>query len=230
MKTLLKLTVIALCVLLFNCKKETAAASFNDYKYGDTENVLNCSDVDTKLYHEALLSFEDDIIKSFNSRNNDPRVAYTTFFRSLLGNRVDFQTVASPHTMKVFEALKGQPDLWNSDNTINYKAPIFDCLSSQFKNRSLATTFNALVETNSMRLDLIGAPLQKEIKNAHSDRYLSAYIALDMYYANLFKVDPLKVTEKPAKEETTLQVSKDRPTLKLNTPENEDPHAGHNHD
>ncbi|PNQ72228.1 hypothetical protein C1T31_12955 [Hanstruepera neustonica] len=228
MKTLLKLTVIVICLSFYGCKNEKSTATFTDYKYTDTENVLNCTDVDTKLYNEALLSFEEDIIKAFNPRNNDPRVAYSTFFRSLLGNRVDFQSVASPHTMKVFEALKGQSNLWNSDNTINYKAPIFKCLSSNFKNQSLATTFNALVETNSMRLDLIGAPLQKEIKNANSDRYLSMYIALDMYYANLFKVDPTKVTEKPAIEETTLQTTPSKPTMQQKPAD--DPHAGHNHD
>lgn len=227
MKTLLKLTVVVLCLSFYSCKNEPAAATFNDYKYTDTENVLNCTEVDTKLYNEALLSFEDDIVKAYNSRNNDPRVAYTTFFRTHLGNRVNFQDVVSPHTMKVFEALKGQPDLWNSDNSINYNAPIFKCLSSNFKNQSLATTFNALVQTNSMRLDLIGAPLQNEVKNASSDRYLSTYIALDMFYANLFKVDPTKVTEKPAVEENALQTTPSKPTIQQKPAD--DPHAGHNH-
>lgn len=228
MKTLLKLTLIVVCLSFYGCKNENSTTTFSDYKYAnETENVLKCDGIDTKLYHEALLSFEDDIVKAYNSRNNDPRVAYTTFFRTHLGNRVNFQEVVSPHSMKVFEALKGQPDLWNSDNSINYNAAIFECLSSNFKNQSLATTFNALVETNSMRLDLIGAPLQKEMKNASSDRYLSTYIALDMYYANLFKVDPTKVTEKPDVEENTLQTTPSKPTLKQKA--SDDPHAGHNH-
>lgn len=224
MKLLLKLTVIVLCLSFYGCKNESTAVTFNDYKYTDSENPLKCGEVDTKLYNEALLSFEDDILKSFNSRNNDLRVAYSSFFRSLQGNRVEFQDVASPHSMKVFEALKSDPDLWNADNTINYNADVFACLSSNFKNQSLATTFNALVQTNSMRLDLIGAPLQKEIKNANTDRYLSAYIALDMYYSNLFKVDASKVSEKPDTKEA-VQTSPSKPT----TNANEDPHAGHNH-
>ncbi|WP_104734226.1 hypothetical protein [Hanstruepera ponticola] len=227
MKTLLKLTVLVLCLSFYGCKNEPSAATFDDYKYADSENVLNCNDIDTKLYNEALLSFENDILKAFNSRNNDLRVAYTTFFRTLQGNRVQFQDVASPHSMKVFEALKGQPDLWNDDNSINYRADIFNCLSSNFKNQSLATTFNALVQTNSMRLDLIAAPLQKVIKNANSDRYLAAYIALDMYYANLFNVDPTKVIEKPETDEA-IQTTPSKPTINQ-TPAN-DPHAGHDHD
>ncbi len=228
MKNLLKLTLIVVCLSFYGCKNENSTASFSDYKYAnETENVLKCDGIDTKLYHEALLSFEDDIVKAYNARNNDPRVAYTTFFRTHLGNRVNFQEVVSPHTMKVFEALKEQSDLWNSDNSINYNAAIFECLSSNFKNQSLATTFNALVETNSMRLDLIGAPLQKEMKNASSDRYLSTYIALDMYFANLFKVDSAQVTEKPDVEENTLQTTPSKPTLQQKA--SDDPHAGHNH-
>jgi hypothetical protein len=226
MKSLLKLTVIVLCLSFYGCNKETSTVTFNDYKYTETENPLNCSDVDTKLYNEALLSFEDDILKSFNNRNGDLRVAYSSFFRNLLRNQVQFQDVVSPHTMKVFEALKGQSDLWNSDNTINYNADIFKCLSSNFKNQSLATTFNALVQTNSMRLDLIGAPLQKEIKNANADRYLSTYIALDMFYANLFKVDATKVTEKPEAKEA-IQTTPSKPVV--NEKPADDPHAGHNH-
>ena len=53
-KSQLKLTIIALCLTLFNCKKETA--SFTNYKYADEENVIVCENVDSKLYMEALLS------------------------------------------------------------------------------------------------------------------------------------------------------------------------------
>ena len=227
MKTLMKFTVIVLCISFYSCKNESKVATFNDYKYTDTENPLSCTDVDTKLYNEALLSFEDDIVKAFNSRNDDARIAYSSFFRSLQRNSVDFQEVASPHTMKIFEALKNQPNLWNDDNTLNYNADIFKCLSSNFKDQSLATTFNALVQTNSMRFDLIAAPLQKHIKNANTDRYLAAYIALDMYYDNLFKVDASKVTEKPKKEEAA-QTTPNKPTITKNA--ETDPHAGHDHD
>lgn len=226
MKLLLKITFIVLCISFYACKNETQA-TFNDFKYADKENVLNCDNVDTKLYHEALLSFEDDIATFYNKENTDIRIAYTAFYRSLIGKRVDFQELTSPHTMAVFEALKEQPDLWNDDDSINYHADIFGCLSSNFNDKGFGTTFNSLVTTNSMRLDLISAPLQNQIKGAHSDRYLAMYIALDLYYSNLIEVDPTKVT----KNTQTNEGSKTESKNKLVTPaiDNIDPHAGHDH-
>ncbi|EMQ94661.1 hypothetical protein D778_00615 [Xanthomarina gelatinilytica] len=194
-KTLLKFSIIALCFTLFNCKNESA--SFTNYKYADKENILVCDNLDTKLYFEALLSFEDDITNKYNPQNKDLRRSYSFFTRDAIANRVNYQDIVSPHTMEVFEALKQDKDLWNADNSINYNADIFKCVSSNFKNKDLQTTFNALVSTNSMRPDLFGAPLIKHVKNAHDDRYMAAYIALDLFYARLFQVDPTTVTEKP---------------------------------
>jgi hypothetical protein len=194
MKITLKITFIALCLTLFNCKKETA--SFNNYKYANDETILVCENLDTKLYVEALLSFEDDIASYYDQRNKNIRRAHSFYFRDAIANRAKYEEFVSPHTMEVFEALKQDKDLWNADNSINYKADIFTCLSSNFKVEGLQTTFNALVSTNSMTPELFGAPLKIHVKNAHEDRYMATYIALDLFYANLFNVDPTIITKK----------------------------------
>lgn len=194
MKLTLKLTFIAFCFTLFNCKKESA--SFNNYKYANDETILICDNLDTKLYVEALLSFEDDIASYYDAKNKNIRRAHSYYFREAQANRAKYEEFVSPHTMEVFEALKQDKDLWNDDNSINYNADIFTCLSSNFKEERLQTTFKALVSTNSMNAALFGAPLKTHVKNAHDDRYMATYIALDLFYAKLFDVNPANITER----------------------------------
>jgi hypothetical protein len=217
-KTPLKLTIIALSLILFNCKKNSE--SFNNYKYTTEENILVCDEINTKLYEEALLSFEDDITDKYDTKNKDIRRAYSFFTRDALANKVDYQAIVSPHTMEVFEAIKNDKDLWNEDNSINYNSDIIDCLSHNFKDKNLQTTFNALVSTNSMRSEIFGAPLIKHVKNSHEDRYMATYVALDLFYTNLFNVDPTKVVERPKAQNisTTIESAKSKPN-KINISE-----------
>ena len=232
MKLLLKLTVVTLFIGVLSCANENKTADF-DYKFIETENVLKCENIDTQLYFEALLSFEDDIVKTYNVRNTDLRVAYTTFFRLVQQNRVNFEELASPHSMEVFETLKSDSDLWVDNNTPNYNADIFSCIGENLNDKALATTYKALISTNSMRPELFAAPLLNKIKTANTDRYLATYVALVMFYSNLYDVDPTKVTENIANERVTAGKEPVKPlinaTNKVEKAAN-DEHAGHNHE
>ncbi|GGG58082.1 hypothetical protein [Bizionia arctica] len=199
-KTLLKLSIITICLTLLNCKKDSE--SFNNFKYATEENVLVCENLNTKLYLEALLSFEDDITDKYNPSNKDLRRSYSFFTRDAIAGNANYQDIVSPHTMEVFEALKDDQDLWNADNSINYNSDIMTCVSNNFKNKGLQTTFHALISANNMRSDYFRAPLNKHVKNSNQDRYMATYVALDLFYANLFDVDPTQVTEKPKTQNT----------------------------
>ncbi|MFL0353735.1 hypothetical protein [Xanthomarina sp. GH4-25] len=193
-KTLVKLTFIALCLTLFNCKNDSA--TFDDYKYANPGDILICDNLDTKLYVEALLSFENDIASVYGKEQKNLQFAHFFYFSEALANKADYETFVSPHTMKVFEALKKDKNLWNEDNSINYHAEIFTCILNNISVDGLQTTFNALVSTNSMKPELFGEPLKNHIKDAHRDRYMAMYVALDLFYAKLFDVDPTKITER----------------------------------
>ncbi|MCX7547195.1 hypothetical protein OS188_04430 [Xanthomarina sp. F1114] len=193
-KSLIKLLIVTFSLTLFNCKNETS--TFNDYKYADQENILVCNGLDTKLYFEALVSFEDDMTDKYDPSTKNLRRGYSFFTRDALAGKVNFQEIVSPHTMKVFEALKKDTDLWNQDNSINYNSKLLTCIGNNFRNNDLKATFHALVSTNSMRSDIFGPPLVKFVKNSHEDRYMAAFVAFDLFYANLFNVDPTKVKEK----------------------------------
>ena len=206
-KSPLKFTIISLSFMFFNCKQDTS--TFNDYKYANQENVFVCDNLDTKLYSEALLSFEEDISRKYNSTNKDIGTAYSFFSRDAISGKADYQGIVSPHTMAIFEALKKDTDLWHIDNSINYNSKLLTCIGNNFQDKNLKTTFNALVSTNSMRPGIFGNPLINHVKKANKDKYMAAYVAFDLFYSHLFEVDPTKVAEKPKTKDETSQTSKD---------------------
>ncbi|AUP78341.1 hypothetical protein [Flavivirga eckloniae] len=189
------ITLFLLVLTLLNCKNEN---KFSEYKYADYNIVLTCDDFNSKLYHEALYSFENDILKFYSKTNKNisQTQAYSQFVRTTVYGRTKFEDIVSAHTLKVFEALKSENILWNVNNVkshLNYNSPIVSCIASKIQDAALKTTFNSLVSTNSMSPKLFGAPLMSKYRSAIKDKYLATYIALDLFYAKLFDVDFSKV-------------------------------------
>ncbi len=202
----LKFNIIAFLVVatLFSCKKGAEEKTLETYKYSEKGIVVNCDQFDLKLLNEALFSFEDDILKAYGQTNQTatPNLtrAYSQFIRNAMYNRAKYADIVSPHSAEIFEVLKSKETLWNlSDpNTkLNYQSSIMTCISDNMLDKSLKTTMNALIETNSMSPKLFGPALQSNYGAAIRDKYLSAYVALEFYYGKLFDVDLSKVSEKP---------------------------------
>lgn len=225
MKTNVNLFIIALTTLLFTCKNETKEINL-DYKYANEKDLIICENIETKLYNEALYSFESDITKYYDKVTNNTYKAYNTFFKSSIRGKVPYEKIVSPHTMKVFNAIKAEKELWvikNNDTLLNYNAEIFKCLSNNFIDKDLKTTFNSLVSINSMSPDLFSAPILPQISAMSRDKYLTAYIALDHYYSRLFYIDSSQIIEI---EDTEVIINE----TKSEQSKIADPHAGHNHD
>lgn len=188
----LKITLITLflTITFFSCKQNI----FNEYKYNDKPNVLVCEELNTKLYQEALYSFEDDIVKYYSKTNPNANliIAYSQFTRAAIYGRVEYENIVTEHTLKIIEALKKEENLWapnNFESKLNYKSEIIKCISKNLNDKNIKTTFNALVSTNSMAPKLFGTALKAEHGNALNDKYLAIYIALDFYYAKLYELD-----------------------------------------
>ena len=200
MNAKLKLIVFTACLGLASCEKNEQP--FNDYKFSEKGIVLNCDNLDTKLYNEALFAFENDVMTFYGKDNPNQVRAYSQFVRSAVNNRVKYTDMLSPHTVKVFEALKKDNSLWDANNPnshLNYNSPFFKCIGDHIQNKDLKTTLNALVSTNSMSPKLFGTPLMSMYSLAIRDKYLAAYVAFDLFYAKLFDVDLTQVNmEKPA--------------------------------
>jgi len=238
MKKHINLFIIALSLLLFNCKNETNEIML-DYIYANEKDLITCENIETKLYKEALYTFESDITRYYDKVTNNTYKAYNTFFKSSIRGNVPYEKIVSPHTMKVFEALKAEKDLWiikNNNTSLNYKAEIFKCVSNNFIDKDLRATFNALVSINSMTPALFSAPILPQISAMSRDKHLTTYMALDHYYSRLFDIDPTQIKEvedtevkiKEVQKGVNLKEAKSEPVL--NKTKTADPHAGHNHD
>lgn len=221
MKAKFNLIVFLLVLAFFSCKNDN---TFNDYKYTNNGIVLNCNDELNTIVNEALFSFEDDITQFYTKEKPNAGIAYSQFVRNSISGRIKYTNFVTPHTVKVFNALK-KHDLWDAEDPkshLNYNSIFFKCLAENIKDKNLKTTLNALVSTNSMSPKLFGSPLLTRSRSATSDKYLAAYIAFDLYYAKLFDVDLSKVKEKTIEKEKVdfNQIPTQQPAT--NT------HAGHN--
>lgn len=200
MKSKLTLITFLLALTLFNCNKQNA---FSDYKYADKPEAIICKGLNSKLYNEALYSFEDDILKFYQQKKSNTTLVqgYSQFIRAAIYSTPKFEEIVSKHTLNVFEALKNDNDLWDATNTkshLNYKGKTINCITNNIKDANLKTTFEALISTNSMSPKLFGTPLVTKYRNALNDKYLALYIALDLYYSKLFDIDFSKVNlDKP---------------------------------
>ena len=200
MKSTLTLITFLLVFTLFNCNKQN---SFSDYKYSDKPEAIICEGLNSKLYNEALYSFEDDILKFYQQKKSNITLVqgYSQFIRAAIYSPPKFEEIVSKHTLDVFEALKNDTDLWDATNSkshLNYNGKTLNCIASNIKDANLKTTFEALISTNSMSPKLFGTPLVTKYRNALNDKYLALCIALDLYYSKLFDIDFSKVNlDKP---------------------------------
>ncbi len=194
------LIAFLLVVTFLSCKNEN---TLTEFKFSDKPVVLNCDNLNSKLYHEAMYAFEDDIFKFYGKNNPNTSLvqAYSQYIRNSIYGRTTYEDIVSPHTLKVFQALKNESNLWDTNNTkshLNYNGTLINCIAKNIENKDLKTTFNALVSTNSMSPKLFGSPLLSNYRFAMKDKYLAAYIAFDLFYAKLFDADLSKVNlEKP---------------------------------
>lgn len=195
---LFKILMISLAISLVSCNKEEKVV-FTEYKFADKPEVVTCAGLDTKLLNEALYAFEEDISKYYKTPNSNISRAYSRLISESTINRIKVENVLSEHTLKVFEAIKKDKDIWKQNGTLNYQSKLIKCISENIKNDRLKSTFNALLSTNSLSPNLFGEPLKSNAVMMLSDKYLATYVALEFYYSNLFDVDLTTINfDKPA--------------------------------
>jgi hypothetical protein len=191
MKFLAKpIALLLVSIVILSCKKE---ATLSEFKYSENDYPVTCDNADLDLIKEAVFSFEDDITAHFaNKGTKNLSQAYSRTVNLALYGRAKYNEIVSPHTIEIFNILKGDKQLWKVDGatkTLNYNSEFIKCLGTNLSDKDLKTTFNALLTTNSMSSKLFGEPLRRKAYLAVRDKNLATYIALDMYYAKLFDLD-----------------------------------------
>jgi hypothetical protein len=219
----LNLSLIALCLCLFNCKEDKSQNQVQlDYKHSTRTKVIECGGLDNALFQEALYAFEDDIVNFYTPDKPVYSRAYSLFVSQSVSGVADYPKIVSAHSKKVFEALKQNTNLWttNPDGShVNFGHPIFKCIGTQIKDEPLQKTYNALIDTNSMSLRMFGDQVKRKTFGMKDDKYLALYVALDLYYGKLYDVDFDKKPQDDNYEETSG----------LKEQSSSDSHDGHNH-
>ena len=172
-----KLLVITVAISLVSCKKES---KFTDFKYADKPAVIICEGINSKLYQEALYTFEDDILNYYKKAKPNTSIAqaYSQLTRNAVYGSLKLEEIISEHTVKVFEALKKEDNLWDANNPkshLNYNSTIVGCISKNIQDKALNTTLKALLSTNSMSPKLFGAPLIAKISRTTNDKHATKF-------------------------------------------------------
>lgn len=206
--------IITIALLTFSCNKDTF-----DYKYSNEPDFLNCNHPHKDLLKEAFYTFENDIASYYGKYdlNPNPISNYSKFIIKGVNGSARYFRLVTPHTKKVFEALKEIDGLWDENNQqskLNYNSEIISCIGNNINDEDLKATFKSLISVNSMSPKLFGSPLIPKYQQLITDKHLALYVALDLYYERLFDAD----------------LSADQPIKrsKNKTKQVED-HSGHNH-
>lgn len=194
-----KLALVALCLCLFTCKEGTKTQEQTqsqivdfDYKFPSVEKLVDCEGLDNGLYQEAVQSFEEDLGTFYTPERPILSRAYSLFVSQATSNKVDYSKMVSDHSKKVLEALKQDETLWTTNpdgSRINYNHPIFKCIGKNIKDEQLQKTFSALIETNSMSIRMFEGQLRRKTFDMKDDKYLATYVALALYYGNIYDKD-----------------------------------------
>lgn len=179
---------LLLVILIFNfssCKKESS--SFSDYQFAEETPLINCENTDNKLLNEALYSFEKDISPFYDVLQKNKIRAYNSFTKQATNKRIDPTLFVSKHSVAIASALKEAGFI--SENGVNYKNPLINCIAENMRKDDIKTTFNALLTTNSLTKKLFNPALQSKTHRVHGDNYLSIYVALEYFYVEILKAD-----------------------------------------
>lgn len=226
-----KLALVFVITLNFSCNKNEATLS--EFKYANQPETVTCKTGYDDILKEALYTFENDIINKYDPKGKNKVRSYRTYISNALLDRQDLPNTISAHTKEVFDVLKSKPDLFNG-NTLNYNSDIAKCIGTNMKDKGLQTTYNALLQTNSMSSKLFGAPLRTSTAYTR-DNYLATFIALDLFYAKLNGVDFTTVNfeaNEPKAQPIDFNKTPAKTPVKAQTiqPKKEIDHTEHNHD
>ena len=98
-----KFYFIILFILCFatSCKKEN---TFKEYEFADKPAVLECNNLNSKLYNEALYSFENDILNFYGK----DKKSYLDFFIDESTQKLELKSDDSENYLKGVIALNSK--------------------------------------------------------------------------------------------------------------------------
>jgi len=168
----------------------TAACQPKDnltYRYADKAQDITCDTTNDRLLNEALYTFENAIVNTYDQENKILNSAYGRFTYIGLSGAAEYDRIADSHAFAVRDALLKQGILIENGtfSNLNYDHPAVQCIIENISDVKLKSTITALIDTNSMNPKLFDSRLRNVGRNVSKDRYVALYTALDAFYQNL---------------------------------------------
>ncbi len=189
MKNILLLIVIITTVL--GCSEPFP------YKYQNEEQIIECSQIDSKLTHEALYSFKNDISKYYLKEIQDKDYlnfihSYNQYIYSGAMGDVKFKEIISPHTLLVVNELKKDKDLFinvNGKSTLNYQTEFVKCLINNIKTEEIKNKIINLIEVDYLSPEIMAENYRRTSMDTHIDPNYLMFVVLDTYYLRLLDLE-----------------------------------------
>lgn len=177
-------------IVLASCQEATKKVTI-DYKFSDQEQSIQCEEQNNALLNDALLSFEDDLMRNYDAESRRLNNAYSKFIFPGLNGSAEYKRLPSEHSKKILEALIAENIIIKGGlhSNLNYAHPAVQCILNGIEDNGVKQTINALVSTNGMNPALFDTRLRNKGRQVEKQRHLAMYLALDAYYQNLAEID-----------------------------------------
>ena len=167
------------------------------YKYQKQEQTIECTNINTKLIHEALYSFKDDISRYYLKEIKEKdylnfSYSYSQYIYSGAKGELNYKEIASPHTIKVFDKLVKEGDLFikiKGKSNLNYKNDFVKCLIDNIKSEDIRTKIINLIDVNYLSPEVMAENYRVSNYDAEIDPYYLLFIALDTYYQHFLDIN-----------------------------------------
>lgn len=186
--------------ILFSLIFITAISSCTEsfpYKYQDEKQIIECSQIDSKLIHEALYSFKNDISKHYLKEIKEKEYldfiySYNQYiYKGAMGN-VGFNEIASNHTLLIVNELKKEGNLFikvEGNNRLNYQNEFVQCLINSIKTEDIKIKIINLIDVDYLSPEVMVENYLKTSLDTHVDPSYLMFVALDTYYLRLLDIE-----------------------------------------
>lgn len=185
-----------LLLLIFIATISSCTESF-PYKYQDEKQIIECSQIDSELIHEALYSFKNDISKHYLKEIQEKEYldfvySYNQYiYRGAKGNVV-FNEIASKHSLLIVNELKKEENLFikvEGKNKLNYQNEFVQCLINNIKTEEIKTKIINLIDVDYLSPGVMAENYRKTSLDTHVDPSYLMFVVLDTYYLRLLDLE-----------------------------------------
>lgn len=170
------------------------------YKYQSEVQSIDCPNIDSKLIHEALYTFKNDISKYYLKEIQEKDYLDFSFsydqyiYRGAKGN-VFYKEIASTHTLLVLNELKKEKNLFikvKEKSILNYQLDFVQCLINNIENEEIRTKILNLIDVDYLSPSVMAENYRKTTIDANNDPNYLLFVSLDTFYRRLLELETLE--------------------------------------